>query len=137
MPQYTLLLLSASSHDVVSAYEVPYAEVVTSLKVMSLEVSEHTRERKLMVAVGSASQRGEDAPAKGVLTIFDISGETPTRLFQFKHPFSLMLYASPPAMHPSKPLVVWPLGGGELLFADFVEKTFFTRKLHPSARQSE
>lgn len=75
--RYTLHLLSATTHDVLQSLEMPYLETVTSLKVMQLEVSEHTHEQKFMVVVGTTFQRGEDAPAKGAVTIFDIIDVVP------------------------------------------------------------
>lgn len=56
---------------------MPYAEIMTSLKVMPLEVSEHTHQQKEMVVVGSVAQRGEDMPAKGAVTVFDIMDVVP------------------------------------------------------------
>ena len=56
---------------------MPYTELVTGLKVMPLEVSEHTHARKPMVVVSTASQRGEDMPAKGAVTVFDIIDVVP------------------------------------------------------------
>jgi hypothetical protein len=38
-----------------------------------------------------------------------------------------MLYHSPPVLHPSKTLVVWPLRGGDRLFGDYSENTYFVR----------
>jgi hypothetical protein len=72
-----------------------------------------------------------------LLTVFDISGGVPKKLFHYTHPLTIMIYASPPAIHPRAPLVAWALGAGDVLFADFVGKTFFTRKLRPSARYSK
>ena len=62
---------------------------------------------------------------------------TPTKLFEYSCPLRFMLYDSPPAVHPQESLVVWPLGGGDLLFADVAAKTYFTRYLRPSASHSE
>lgn len=56
---------------------MPYTEIVTSLKVVTLEVSEHTREKALRVVVGSAVHRGEDVPTKGFLTVFEILDVVP------------------------------------------------------------
>ena len=56
---------------------MPATEILTSFKVMPLEVSEHTHEQKLMVVVGSVAQRGQDMPAKGTLTVFDIMDVVP------------------------------------------------------------
>ncbi|KAI0046457.1 hypothetical protein FA95DRAFT_1371839 [Auriscalpium vulgare] len=78
---------------------------------------------------GSASREPEI-----LLTIFDTSaGGSPKKVFQYSHSLSFMLYASPPVMHPNKSLVVWPLGAGDMLFADFIANTYFVRKLRPSA----
>jgi hypothetical protein len=62
---------------------------------------------------------------------------TPTKLFEYSCPLRFMLYDSPPAVHPQESLVVWPLGGGDLLFADIAAKTYFTRQLRPSASHIE
>jgi hypothetical protein len=39
------------------------------------------------------------------------------------------LYDSPPAMHPTKPLLAWPLGGWKVMFADVEKNMFFTHPL--------
>ena len=70
-------LLSASTRDIIHSFEMPYLETVTSLKVMPLEVSEHTHEQKLMVVAGTAAQRGEDMPAKGAVNVFNILDVVP------------------------------------------------------------
>ncbi|GAB7363492.1 hypothetical protein MBLNU230_g3763t1 [Neophaeotheca triangularis] len=75
--QYTLHLLSGKSHQLLHSFPMPYAEIVTSLKVMTLEVSEHSREKALRVAVGSAVHRGEDLPTKGFLTVFEVLDVVP------------------------------------------------------------
>ncbi|KAI6887186.1 protein CFT1, partial [Hortaea werneckii] len=77
IPQYTLHLLSAKSRQVIQSFPMPYTELITSLKVMQLEVSEHTHLQKPMVVVGTATQRGEDMPAKGAVTVFDIIDVVP------------------------------------------------------------
>ncbi|KAK4550167.1 hypothetical protein LTR36_003134 [Oleoguttula mirabilis] len=77
IPQFTLHVLSAKSHEIIQSLEMPSSEIVTSLKVMTLEISEHTHEQKTMVVVGSAAQRGEDMPAKGAITVFDIMDVVP------------------------------------------------------------
>jgi hypothetical protein len=48
-----------------------------------------------------------------------------------------MLYDSPPAFHPFETLAVWPLGGNNVLFADFEGNTFFIRELRLSKLYSE
>lgn len=71
------------------------------------------------------------------LVVFDTSCSVPKRIFHFLHTVSSMLYASPPVIHPSKALLVWPLGRGDVLFADFVANTYFVRRLRPSTSHSE
>ncbi|KAJ7266958.1 hypothetical protein B0H12DRAFT_1098958 [Mycena haematopus] len=67
------------------------------------------------------------------LTVFiQTSTGTPTRMFHFTRSIPFPLYDSPPAFHPSKSLVIWPLSAGDVLFADYLAKTYFVRKLRPS-----
>ncbi|KZT72258.1 hypothetical protein DAEQUDRAFT_809156 [Daedalea quercina L-15889] len=84
----------------------------------------------------NASDTSTSINPRMLLVIFDTSGSVPKKVFQYTHPLSFMLYASPPAIHPQNSLVAWPLGGGDVLFADFVAKTYFTRKVRPSATQT-
>lgn len=69
--------------------------------------------------------------------VYDVSSGQTVRLFHYEHDIPAMLYHSPPVLHPSKSLVVWPLGGGEVLFADYVEKTYFVRAVMPTTRNSK
>ena len=73
----------------------------------------------------------------GALLIYDLNSETPVQLFKFTHPLPFMLYQSSPDIHPTKPLVVWPLCRGEILFADIKGKTYFIRKARPTTKKSE
>ncbi|KAK3645120.1 mRNA cleavage and polyadenylation factor subunit [Elasticomyces elasticus] len=77
IPQYSLHLLSATTHEIIQSVAMPYAETITSMKIMPLEVSEHTHEQRSMVVVGTATIRGEDLPAKGALTVLDIIDVVP------------------------------------------------------------
>jgi cleavage and polyadenylation specificity factor subunit 1 len=77
VPQYTIHLFSAKTHRVMHSFELPYTEIVTQLKVMPLEASELTHEQKTFVVVASAQQRGEDMPAKGALSVFEILDVVP------------------------------------------------------------
>lgn len=56
-------------------------------------------------------------------------GQSPQRVFRFIHSSPSSLFASPPVFHHSKPLLVWPLGDGEILFADYENNTYFTRRM--------
>ncbi|KAJ0272384.1 hypothetical protein Brms1b_013541 [Colletotrichum noveboracense] len=72
------------------------------------------------------------------IAVYDMTSGDAVRLFHYDHdtPVTCMLYHSPPVLHPKKALVVWPLGGGEVLFADFEEKTYFIRAIMPTTRDS-
>jgi hypothetical protein len=80
------------------------------------------------------TKRGQDGLKTlcAVLQVFDTSEGACRRLFHFKRPLRVMLYDSPPIIHPFKPLIVWPLSGGEVLFADSIGQSWFTRKLRAS-----
>ncbi|KAJ7508570.1 hypothetical protein B0H11DRAFT_1965696 [Mycena galericulata] len=57
---------------------------------------------------------------KASLTVVDRgSNDTPMTAFHFTKSLPFLL-------------VVWPLGAGDILFADFLNKTYFVRKLRPS-----
>ncbi|KAF2217786.1 hypothetical protein CERZMDRAFT_63912 [Cercospora zeae-maydis SCOH1-5] len=77
VPLYTIHLVSATSHKALHSLQVPYLETVTDLKVMMLEISENSHEQKPLVVVSTAAQRGEDMPAKGVVTVYDIIDVVP------------------------------------------------------------
>lgn len=49
----------------------PYEEVLC-IKVMSLEISEYTHERRSLIVVGTAILRGDDLTAQGRIYVFDI-----------------------------------------------------------------
>lgn len=66
------------------------------------------------------------------IQVFSTSASGMKRLIRLRQPLHLPLYDSPPAIHPSLPLVVWPLGPSTVLFLDYERKHFFTRKLRPT-----
>ena len=85
----------------------------------------------------SREDRKRDAKVEqGILMIYDLAATPPTRIFKLTHQLPIMLYESPPAIHPSKSLVVWPLCGGEVLFADFAAKSYFVRRAKTTTRKS-
>ena len=86
----------------------------------------------------SRGYRKRDAKVQqGVLKLYDLAVRPPTQVFEFTHPLSLMLYESPPAIHPTKALVVWPLCGGDVMFADFENKSYFIRRARTTTRKSK
>lgn len=56
-------------------------------------------------------------------------GQSPQRLFRFVHSSRLPLFTSPPVFHHTKSLLVWPLGDGEILFADYTTNSYFVRRM--------
>ncbi|KAL3479827.1 hypothetical protein BJX99DRAFT_255263 [Aspergillus californicus] len=54
-------------------------------------------------------------------------------IFQLSRSIDLLVYDSPPVLHPFKPLIVWPMSPGNVLFADFEQKTWFRRRLRPTS----
>jgi len=83
-------------------------------------------------------RKGKPVPSRQLasLNVFDVQSAVPKQVFHFSRTLPFILYDSPPVFHPSQSLVVWPLGSGYVLFADFLTKTFFTRKLRPSTLHS-
>ncbi|KAL8833086.1 MAG: hypothetical protein Q9170_004519 [Blastenia crenularia] len=69
---------------------------------------------------------------RGSIQVYKLQESQATRIFGFTIDLSYALLESPSIFHPSAPLVVWPLHGGEILFADFSRKTYFTRTLRAS-----
>ncbi|CCM02990.1 uncharacterized protein FIBRA_05105 [Fibroporia radiculosa] len=76
--------------------------------------------------------RSSPGESQATLAIFDTGAFPHTKLFCLTRPIRCKVYDSPPAIHPTVPLVVWPLGGGDVLFVDFLDKTYFVRKLRAS-----
>ncbi|XDG06243.1 hypothetical protein ABKA04_005858 [Annulohypoxylon sp. FPYF3050] len=81
----------------------------------------------------SRKERGT-AENLGLIAIFALDGNNLRQVFHFDSKLPVMLYHSPPAIHPSKPLVVWPLCGGDILFVDYQENTYFIRRVMATTR---
>ena len=62
-------------------------------------------------------------PTRASIAIFDSTG----RIFHYSKKVVAPMFESPPILHPTKPLVVWPLGESEVFFGDYIGKTFYTR----------
>ncbi|KAL3958334.1 hypothetical protein ACCO45_006496 [Purpureocillium lilacinum] len=57
--------------------ELEPCESIESMRTLHLEVSEETRERRMLVAVGTALSKGEDLPTRGRVQVFDIVAVIP------------------------------------------------------------
>lgn len=75
--------------------------------------------------------------------VFSLKSSPPARLFHYEQNVPVMLYDSPPIIHPTRPLIVWPISCGDILFADYEENRYFLRqsratssfsKMHPWIR---
>ena len=56
------------------------------------------------------------------------------RLARFASKDADLVYESPPTFHPTKPLIVWLRSQTQLLFADFLNHTFFVKKIPVSSK---
>ena len=83
----------------------------------------------------SRAKRYTSKGQQGLLMVYDLNHGHPVQLFKFSHLLTSVLDNSPPAIHPTKPLVVWPLSGGDMLFADYRANSYFIRKFKPSTRK--
>ncbi|GFN16881.1 vegetative incompatibility protein HET-E-1 [Aspergillus tubingensis] len=63
------------------------------------------------------------------IRVYDASRKERIPVFHFTCFIKDRLFDSPPVFHPSKPLLVWPLGDREILFANYEKNTYFTRGL--------
>jgi hypothetical protein len=78
--------------------------------------------------LGKNDLKGKDS-RRISLRIFNTTTGDQTPIFHYSQRTVGTIYHSPPAFHPSKPLLVWALGNGEILFANFERNTYFTREL--------
>jgi cleavage and polyadenylation specificity factor subunit 1 len=67
-----LKLINPVSWTVIHTMELEPCETVESMKALQLEVSEETKERRMLIAVGTAISKGEDLPTRGRVQVFDI-----------------------------------------------------------------
>ncbi|KAG6021324.1 hypothetical protein E4U41_002526, partial [Claviceps citrina] len=72
MPRGILKLINPVTWTVIHTVEMEACESIESMKTLHLEVSEETKERRMLVAVGSALSKGEDLPTRGRVQVFDI-----------------------------------------------------------------
>lgn len=70
------------------------------------------------------------------LDVFDCSEGGKPHTFHFARRYRQSISSSRPAVHPSKPFIVWPIGDQLVLFADTKHNSYFCRKLKSSQRGS-
>lgn len=72
MPRGILKLISPAAWTVIHSLDLESCETIESMMALHLEISEETKERRMLVAVGSAICKGEDLPTRGRVQVFDI-----------------------------------------------------------------
>lgn len=68
----TLKLISPITWTVIHSIDMEPGESIECMKTLHLEVSEETKERRMLLAVGTALTRGEDLPTRGRVQVYDI-----------------------------------------------------------------
>ncbi|KAF0320132.1 CPSF A subunit region [Colletotrichum asianum] len=72
MERGIIKLLSPTTWSVIDTVELDPHEVAMCMKTLHLEVSEETKERRMLIAIGTAINRGEDLPIRGRILVYDV-----------------------------------------------------------------
>lgn len=72
VPRGVLKLINPVTWTVIHTVEMESCESIGCMKTLHLEISEETKERKMLVTVGSALCKGEDLPTRGRVQVFDV-----------------------------------------------------------------
>ncbi|KAI5459174.1 CPSF A subunit region-domain-containing protein [Mariannaea sp. PMI_226] len=67
-----LNLISPISWTIIHQFDLESCESIECMKTLHLEVSEDTKERRMLLAVGTALSKGEDLPIRGRVHVLDI-----------------------------------------------------------------
>lgn len=65
-------LISPVNWSVIDTFELDPYEMIMCIKILNLEVSEITHERRQMITIGTAISKGEDIAIKGRVYVFDV-----------------------------------------------------------------
>ncbi|RDA85954.1 hypothetical protein CP532_0798 [Ophiocordyceps camponoti-leonardi (nom. inval.)] len=77
VPRFELKLINPTTWTVIHSVQMEGCETIESMRTLLLEVSEETRERRMLLAVGTALSKGEDLPTRGRVQVFDIVAVIP------------------------------------------------------------
>lgn len=91
----------------------------------------------IFVPLRSKAKGREARRNRATIVILDVAAQEDYKMFQLTRQLQCNLYGSPPIIHPTAPLVVWPLSAGDVLFVDFVAESYFIRKLRPTTSFSK
>ncbi|KAL6702041.1 CPSF A subunit region domain-containing protein [Trichoderma pleuroticola] len=72
MVRGALKLINPITWTVIHSIDMEPGESIECMKTLHLEVSEETKERRMLLAVGTALTRGEDLPTRGRVQVYDI-----------------------------------------------------------------
>ncbi|GKT43235.1 protein cft1 [Colletotrichum spaethianum] len=70
-------LMSPTTWSVIDTVELEPHEVAMCMKTLHLEVSEETKERRMLITIGTAINRGEDLPIRGRILVYDVVSVVP------------------------------------------------------------
>lgn len=73
----SIRLVNPTTWTPIHTQDLDECETVETMRTLHLEVSEETRERRMLVVVGSAASRGEDLPTKGRIRVLDVVAVIP------------------------------------------------------------
>ncbi|KAJ0165536.1 Protein cft1 [Colletotrichum tanaceti] len=65
-------LICPTTWAVIDTVELEPHEVAMCMKTLHLEVSEETKERRMLITIGTAINRGEDLPIRGRILVYDV-----------------------------------------------------------------
>lgn len=77
MARGNLKLVSPVSWTVVHQIDLEPCESIECMRALHLEVSVETRERRMLLAVGTALSKGEDLPVRGRVRVLDVATVIP------------------------------------------------------------
>ncbi|KAI1425070.1 hypothetical protein F5Y12DRAFT_714730 [Xylaria sp. FL1777] len=99
--------------------------------------SEDTGDERLDLLLGPEPLIDHNGPICEI-RVFGIPaiGQKAPYIFRFTQRSAMPLYSSPPTLHPTEDLLVWPLGANEILFANFSQKKYFIRVIRTTYEMS-
>ena len=127
---------NSSSHSIESAYSPSYAASSENSDDEDGNFDNRGGRRLEDLILGSRKTHDPERAGRVTIRVYEIDRGQQQPLFHFSMSLNGGLFASPPTFHPSEPLLVWPIGDQEILFANLEGNTYFTRQLCCSHSQS-
>ncbi|KAF2221712.1 CPSF A subunit region-domain-containing protein [Elsinoe ampelina] len=76
--KYHIHLLDPPTSNIISSHSLPQYEIATSLSIAPLEISEITHNQRLLISVGTITNRSDAYGDKGGLYVFDVIPVVPS-----------------------------------------------------------